>query len=311
MYRKKWFRRGLVVLLVLFVVMNGIVYSHAWRFTHFSSELKTKVKFENLSAWDKVKYGILGVGNPRPVTKQKPQVPYKTIAVNSNVPLECWLIEVDNAKGTVLMFHGYTSDKSNLLHRAALIREMGYNTMLVDMMGAGGSVGNDVTIGYLEAQNVYDCYNYLKANGHEHITIYGVSMGAAAAMKAIKDKGITPDRLILEAPFGSMLQAVKNRFDMVGAPYFPLAHLLVFWGGAQHGFWALGHNPTAYAKDISCPTLIMYGQNDDRVKLEEVEAIASNIKGEKLLAVYPNSGHVNFLEKDKALWIRVVAKFLP
>ncbi len=310
MMSRKLLKKGSVLLLFLFVVLNAIVFSHAWRFTHFSDDVKHKLRFESLSFLDKVKYGIVGVGNPRPVTKNKPEVPYETIMINSNVKLESWLIEVEDAKGVVLMFHGYTGEKSELLQRAALIREMGYSTMLVDMMGAGGSAGYDVTIGYREAQNVYDCYHYLQDNGYQHIILYGVSMGAAASMKAIKDKQITPDKVIIEAPFGSMLQAVKNRFDMVGAPYFPLAYLLVFWGGVQHGFWALGHNPIEYAKAIQCPILILYGKNDDRVKLHEVEAIAKNIKRDKRLAVYPHSGHVNFLKNDREQWKRDIENFL-
>lgn len=45
------------------------------------------------------------------------------------------------------------------------------------------------------------------------------------------------------------------------APTFPMTGLLVFWGGVQNGFWAFGHNPTAYAKKISCPTLVLFTED--------------------------------------------------
>src|SRR5690606_19242071 len=124
--------------------------------------------------------------------------PYETIYIQSNERLECWLLKVPGAKGTVLMFHGYKDDKTGLLGRAYLLNQAGYNTMLVDMMGAGGSTGSRVTIGYDEAQNVKDCYQYLQDRGEQKIVLFGISMGAAAQMKAIADYNLQPVCMIAE-----------------------------------------------------------------------------------------------------------------
>lgn len=307
---KKLLRRLLLLLATIIVVINVIAFNHAWRFTHYNPDVSHKTRYEGLTLADKIKYGFLGVDNPRPENKELPAEPYETIYINSNVRLECWTIKANNAKGTVMMFHGYTGDKAKMLDRAALIRDMGYNTMLVDMMGTGGSEGNKVTIGYQEAVNVKDCYDYLVKQGKQNIILYGISMGAAASMKAIKDYQLEPSCLIVEAPFGTMFNAVTNRFDLVGAPYFPMAHLLVMWGGLQHGFWAFSHQPQEYAKYISCPTLVMYGAEDDRVMIEEVETITENLKGKKKLIIYPEAGHVQFMGKYRDDWINDITNFL-
>jgi len=80
-----------------------------------------------------------------------------------------------------------------------------------------------------------------------------------------------------------MYKTVCARFRSMNAPTFPMAGLLVFWGGLQNGFWAFGHNPTEYAKKINCPTLLMYGQQDDKVSRAEIDEIFANLAGQKEL----------------------------
>lgn len=311
MISKKAIKKGtLSVIAVLLLVTNIIAFNHAWKFTHYTKNNVTKTKFETLSFWNKVKYGITGVDNPRPKIDKTPNVPYETVMIKSNVQLECWLIQANQPLGTVILFHGYTGDKSKMLERAYKLNSHGYNTMLVDLMGSGGSEGNQVTIGYKEAVNVKDCYEYVKQTGEKHIALYGTSLGAAALMKAIKDYGLQPDCSIIEAPFSTMYQTVCNRFDLVGASYFPMAPLLVFWGGVQNGFWAFSHNPLDYAKSITTPTLLLFGAKDDRVTLAETEDIFNNLAGEKELHIYPNAGHVNYLKAYPEEWASDVNSFL-
>lgn len=76
-----------------------------------------------------------------------------------------------------------------------------------------------------------------------------------------------------------------------------MAGLLVFWGGIQNGYWAFDHNPAEYAKGVKCPVLLMYGNMDKKVSLEEKELIFSNLAGHKELKIYPEAGHESYLTK--------------
>ncbi len=107
-----------------------------------------------------------------------------------------------------------------------------------------------------------------------------------------------------------MQRTVENRFRIVGASAFPVSHLLLFWGGLQQGFNAYAHNPVAYARSISTPTLLLYGEQDDRVDREEIDEIFANLQGEKELRTYPLAGHENYLVKYREEWRRDVAAFL-
>lgn len=89
-----------------------------------------------------------------------------------------------------------------------------------------------------------------------------------------------------------------------------MAGLLVFWGGVQNGFWAFGHKPTEYAKNINVPTLLLYGEKDDKVSREEIDEIYSNLNGTKQLKTFKLSGHEDYLNKYKEIWINDIHDFL-
>jgi uncharacterized protein len=298
-------------LATIFVLMNVVAIFHSYKFTHFadSKSLKTKDP-RKLTTIQKVETLVFGVSNPRPQNKIVPGNDYQTIKLQSNREIECWSIAVENSKGTVVLFHGFGGEKSSMLDKADIFRELGYNTFLVDFMGSGGSEGNQTTIGFLEAEQVKTCYDYLTEKGEKNIYLFGTSMGAVAIMKSISDYGIDPKRIIVECPFGSMYQTVCARFETMRVPTFPMAGLLVFWGGLQNGFWGFGHNPTTYSKQLTCPTLILYGAKDEKVSREEIDEIFNNLKGQKTLKVYENAGHENYLTKYKYEWTLDVQQFL-
>jgi hypothetical protein len=291
--------------------MNVVAIFHSYKFTHFADSKVTKTKEPNkLSFVQKISTLIFGVNNPRPENTNVPSDAYQTIQLNSNKEIECWSINIENAKGTVILFHGFGGQKASMLDKAKVFRELGYNTFLVDFMGSGGSEGNQTTIGFLEAEQVKTCFNYLTDKSEKNIYLFGTSMGSVAIMKAISDYDIKPKGIIIECPFGSLYKTVCARFKTMNTPTFPMAGLLVFWGGVQNDFWGFGHNPTEYSKRITCPTLLMYGQQDEKVSQAEIDEIFTNLAGQKDLKIYKNAGHENYLIKYKDEWTKDVTQFM-
>jgi uncharacterized protein len=292
-----------------------VAYFHAYKFTHFSEAVVEKTKSpEKLSSLDKIKTLLTGVNNPRPNNKTVTGKTVEVVTLQSNKRIECWYIKseniVDSAKGTVAIFHGYSGDKSSMMDKADEFQKSGYNTILVDFMGSGGSEGNQTTLGYKEAEQVKTVYDYLQTKGERNIYLFGTSMGAVAILKSINDYNLNPKAIIIECPFGSMYQTTCARFKIMNAPVFPMAGLLVFWGGVQNGFWAFGHNPSEYAKAVSCPTLLLYGAKDKNVSRSETDAIFENLNGKKLLKIYPDAGHENYLLNYKNEWRQDITSFL-
>ena len=297
--------------------MNVVASFHAYKFTHFSDHKTAKTKSpEKLSSFDKVKTLLFGVSNPRPENDKKPSWNFNTIYLESNRKIECWHIEFENSAktdsvyGTVIIFHGYGGDKSSMLDKYREFFNLRYNTLLVDFMGSGGSEGNQTTLGYKESEEVKTAYDYIVKKGEKNIYLFGTSMGSVAIMKAINDYNLKPAGIIIECPFGSMYQTVSARFKNMNVPSFPMAGLLVFWGGVENGFWAFDHNPANYAKKIKCPTLLLYGEQDKNVSRQEIDVIFSNLKGKKTLKTYKLAGHENYLLKYKDNWKKDVTDFI-
>lgn len=294
-----------------FVMLNIIAFFHAYKFTHFSETSTSKTKSSSqLNTIEKLKVVLLGVSNPKPINTFFPTQPYSTITLQSNKAIECWEQKVEDSKGTVLLFHGYGGNKSSMLDKADEFHKLGFSTLLVDFMGSGGSSGNQTTIGYFESEQVKLCFDYVAKKGEKNILLFGTSMGAVAIMKAINDYMLSPAGIIIECPFGSMYETVCARFNTLNIPTFPMAGLLVFWGGIQNGFWAFNHKPSDYALKIECPTLLMYGEKDEKVSISETTLIFNNLKGKKKLKTYPEAGHENYLKKYKSQWVTDVSNFI-
>lgn len=295
----------------IFSMMNLIAYFHAYKFTHFDSDAQEKTKdAQKLSTAQKLKTIFLGIENPRPSSTIFPKKQYSTIKLKSNKEIECWLTQAAANKGTIVLFHGYSGSKSKMLQKAEVFDSLGYNVMMVDFMGSGGSAGNQTTIGFYEAEEVKTCFNYVAESGAQNIILFGTSMGAVAIMKAVKDYNIKPAALILECPFGTMLETVQARFKSMNIPGFPMANLLVFWGGFQNDFNAFKHNPSEDAKSIQIPTLLLYGEKDDKVSRAETDTIFNHLKGSKTLKTYPLSGHEDYCLLYKEKWIDDINSFL-
>lgn len=307
----KFLKRFTWGLVTIFILMNLVAFFHAYKFTHFTDAAVAKTKdAKHLSITGKLKALFFGIDNPRPVNTNFPTQSFETILLHSNKKLECWLIKADAPKGTIILFHGYSASKSQMLDKADEFLRMGYNTLVVDFMGSGGSEGNQTTIGFKEAEEVKTCFDHVTNSGEKNIYLFGTSMGASAILKAINDYDLKPTGIIIECPFGSMYKTTCARFKSMGAPTFPMAGLLVLWGGLQNGFPAFSHNPIDYSKKVTCPTLLLYGAQDEKVSKEEIYDIYANLKAYKKLCIYPLAAHENYLRRYKRQWIQDVGSFL-
>lgn len=309
--RKALFRKFSIVAISMFGIMNLVAALHAYSFTHFSdsSDSRTSEAGE-ISGWEKFSALISGVRNPRPENNGHPAIAYETIYLQSNTRIEAWRIRADSSLGTVIIGHGYGGSKSTMMDKANAFLEMHYSVLLIDFMGCGGSEGNQCTIGYFESSDITAAYQFLVNEGENNIVLFGTSMGAVASMKAVSEDSLKVSAMILECPFGSMYKTTCARFNMMNIPSFPMAGLLVFWGGVENGFWAFDHNPTEYSKQISCPALVFYGEKDPKVSREETDEIFSNLQGKKQLTTFPEAGHENYFTRYYSEWNNAVQLFL-
>ncbi|MDQ3930728.1 MAG: hypothetical protein M3328_16475, partial [Chloroflexota bacterium] len=139
-------------LLVAFIALNGVAWMQAWAMTHYAPAGQRTAPIEALSPPEKAWIVLTGVSNPRPQNYFTPRdvgLDYETrsIEVEGAGTLEAWYAPHSDPLGIVLMFPGYAASKDSLLTSAAAFHEIGYDALLVDFRGAGGSSGQDTTLG--------------------------------------------------------------------------------------------------------------------------------------------------------------------
>jgi uncharacterized protein len=300
--------------ILLFVLLNIMAASHAWKFTHFYDDADLKrPKPEQMGGWEKTKAVIFGLRYPKSQNSIQPDSGFTsiTLKIEDGLKLSSWYFKKQNAKGTVALFHGHASSKSKIIDEAMAMYNMGYAVLLTDFRAHGNSEGNTCTIGYDEATDVKAAYDYIKTTGEKNIVLWGISLGAATITRAVSEYKLQPKKIILEMPFGSLTDAVKGRVRLMHLPEQPIATLLTFWGGTEQGFWGFTHNPADYAKNITCPTLIQWGKLDPRVTQAETDAILKNLAStQKKLVVYETAKHESLLKNDPAKWKQELSAFL-
>ena len=311
---KKILKILLRTFIVLLVFINIVVAFHAYKFTHFYNPGQVVIKKqEDKSGWDITKDLLFGLNAVKQQNTIADSVNEKVILTTADkIKLEGWYTAADSAKGTVCMFHGHGGKKSGNNKEAEAFRKLGYNTFQIDFRAHGSSSGNTCTIGYDESEDVKLAYDFIKSKGEKNIVLWGISMGAAAVTKAMDEyPAMQPNKIIIEMPFGTIEDAVEGRIKMMHLPAQPLATLITFWGGVEHGFWAFGMKPQEYAKKISCPTLLQWGANDPRVSRAEEDILFANLATtNKKFVVYDNCVHESLCKKENEKWMAEVSTFL-
>jgi uncharacterized protein len=291
--------RGLRALAATAIATNAVIYWAARTFCRF----ETGVEALSLQV----------PGMERPRVRRHPTGPYERHGLPSldGTFLEAWYLPREDARGVAVLFHGYGGTKGDLLREARVFRDLGLAAFLVDFRGGGGSGGDESSIGFHEAQDVRAATQYARTlPGRLPVVVYGISMGAAAVLKAEADAPLGARGLVLECPFDRLITTVDHRFEVRRLPAWPLSNLLVFWGGWRQGFDAFAHNPVDYARRVRTPTLLFNGSEDDLVTPAESSAIARALAGPKEQVVCPGVPHDSCLRGRTPLARDAIARFM-
>ena len=310
----KFLKRVLYFFVAIFILLNIMAAFHAHKFTHFYAGIPKAKKPEEMTGLEKAGFVFFGSKYAKSKVVDSFAIPHETVKLvtSDNKHLESWYAKVDsNAKGTILLFHGHGSSKSGIIAEATAFHQMGWNVLLTDFRAHGNSEGEVCTIGANEAKDVKSAYDYIRSLGEKNLVLYGISLGASTILTAVDHASIKPEKVILEMPFGTLLDGVKGRLRMMHVPEQPMSGLLTFWGGVEQGFWAFDHRPQDFASKLNCPVLLQWGLNDPRVTEAETNAIFKNLAShDKQMMVYARSGHKSLLKNEPTKWMSTVAAFL-
>lgn len=305
---KPWFWRLGAVAVAMFLALNIAAYCHAWRMTHFVTAGTKTRPVAAMSAVEKLVVLGSGVTVPKYVNSSTLKLPSRMVSLTTRdgVRLEAQEVPAANARGTVILFHGYGTGKSVLHGETEAWHALGYRCLLVDFRGSGGSDGMVTTLGWREALDVQAAADWVG----EPAILYGQSMGAAAVLRAVAVESVRPAGIVLEAPFDRLVRTIGHRYELMRLPSWPLAQVLTFWGGRQHRFNAFDLNPVEYARAVRCPALVLLGANDPWVKVTEARAVADAMNGHGTLHVFASVGHCAYVWERPMEYRQVVTDWL-
>jgi uncharacterized protein len=292
-------RRGLIALAAIAIATNAVTYWAARTFCRFETGAEA------------LSLRVPGLARPR--TRRPPSGTYERHGVRSldGTFLESWYLPREDARGVAVLFHGYGGTKGDLLREARVFHDLGLAAFLVDFRGGGGSEGDESSIGFHEAQDVTAATTYARTlPGRLPVVVYGISMGAAAVLKADAETPLGARALVLECPFDRLSTTVDHRFEVRHVPAFPLSNLLVFWGGWRQGFDGFAHNPVDYARRVRTPALVFSGSEDELVTPDEAGGIARALAGPSEHVVCPGVGHASCLRGRPPLARDALARLL-
>jgi uncharacterized protein len=315
---KRWLSIPLAALCLAGILVNLLAWHHAGSFFQYAEGDARTPPPEALSAGEKLKVLLTGIRIPKPRAHSRP-TDYGLIAESITVPghagqpLAGWhMASTASNAPLVLLFHGYSSEKSGLLPEAQAFARLGLELVMLDFPGHGDSPGRQTTLGYREAADVAAALAWAQQRWPDRrIILYGHSMGAAAIARATGLLGAQPNGIILESVFDTLLEAIRFRFRLMSVPPTPLAEIFLFWGSVRLGLNGFDHNITAYAAAIdSVPVLMLHGTNDQRAPVAAAERVYAALAAPKRLVLIEAAGHVNPCLKQPALWQEVVGGFI-
>ena len=169
-----------------------------------------------------------------------------------NIKLYGWFIPHQQARGTLLFFHGNAGNISHRLDSIEIFHRLNLNVFIIDYRGYGQSEGKTTERGtYRDAEAAWNYLLTTKNIAAGQIIIFGRSLGAAIA--AWLASVHQPAGLIVESGFSSVPAMGKRLY-----PFLPIRWLAHF-----------NYNTQEYISKVTCPVLIAHSLDDDIIPFEE------------------------------------------
>jgi uncharacterized protein len=289
-----WIRRLIVLivaaLLVFFLVVLPVGGSFLITNSHF-------------------RYPEKGPRNPEDVGLHAETVEFKT---GDGITLRGWWIAGQSGSPVIIFCHGLNRSRLELLERAGEAHKRGYGVLLFDFRNHGESDRAHTTLGILESQDVQAASQFVRMKAPDQPQLlWGVSMGAATALLAVRDYGGFAG-VVSDSAFPSFRETIEHHVRLLfHIPSFPVADLIVWITGLRmHIDPDTGNVEDAVRKFGNVPVLFIAGGADRRMPPGVAKRLFdANQSTKKKLIVVPGAGHGEAFSTDREQYLDAVFSF--
>ena len=182
-----------------------------------------------------------------------------------------------HAAGTLVFCHGYRGGKEDLYNRAALFPD--HNLLFFDFRGHGDSHSSYITIGDLESFDVEGAVAFAKLRFPDApLGIVGLSMGAAATLKALSRTPNLCDAVALDSGYANLREMIGQIFlRITPINSFSLLNAGLSLAGFRTGC-KFDVNPEAYIAELQIPAMIIHSDDDGMITPEHANRLCAAAK---------------------------------
>jgi len=212
---------------------------------------------------------------------------------SDDISIKGWSIHHSTTKGTIIVCHGWGSDKADCLDIAKFLWNAGYNVLMFDFRGHGESEGKYSSLGYYERRDLIAAIEYLKQRGETKIGAIGFSMGGTVALMVAAE---IPElaAVVAESPYVSFTDVVTSFAKIQWkAPKHPFIPIAVWTAGLRLGFSPREVNLSKFVNKISPkPLFIICSNKDEEVPPYHAHKIFEHAKEPKEIWEIPKAKHL-------------------
>ncbi len=178
------------------------------------------------------------------------------LATEDGVRISAWYVPRDDARTTVLLFHGNAGNNGDRIAELKTLHSLGFTTLIVDYRGFGKSDGHPSEQGtYLDAQAAWDHLTQSRGIPASSIVVLGESIGGAVAIDLASR--VSAGALVVQSSF--------TRLADIAAIHYPLIPVR----------WILRHRYDSIDRvgRIKCPKLFFHSTDDSLIPIANGRAL--------------------------------------
>lgn len=215
-----------------------------------------------------------------------------TLTTADGVNISGWWLPLENARATLLFFHGNAGNIGHRLDSLALFRALNLSVLIIDYHGYGDSEGTPSETG--TRMDARAAWNYLTVEcgiPPGQIIMFGRSLGAAVATELAREHA--PGAVILESPFRSLPDMAQAAY-----PFLPARWLVRY-----------EYDTEAYVRDINAPLLVIHSEQDDIIPYSHGQAVYAAAREPKSMLVIEGDHNTGFLNNPEK-YLNNIDRFL-